>query len=549
MARVKQQSLGKGFTILSISNISVKVLSLIFIPIIRQLMGSSTNYGINSVTAEVFALAYVITTAGIPVAIAKLVSELLSNKDERGAERAFKLARTVMFGIGLVVAVLMAVLAKPIANAMGSPKSWAGILFIAPTILVCSILSSYKGYFQGHKNMNPTAICQVIDQISNMVVSIIMVAILIKVDIVWAVAGYSIGTVAGASVSLAYMVWKRNKSLAGEKYLRDDNVESGTVEDVMLPATEVRKKKLDTMALLKKIFYYSIPIVINTAIQYAGDLIDTSMILKRLQVAGLSLDTALGWKGDLYSTRQLLNVPTSIISAMCVSILPAMAALHVQKKIQEKSDKANEGHRLCYIIAVPMMAAFGVFSQPIFKLLGYGPNNILLSALCFSIILQGTVHLQSSILQSVNKLFTSTLFLLAGGVTKIVLSYILIAIPGIEIYGSVISTYASFLVPFLLNLWVLNKKEKLKISVIGNIWRPCLASVFMVMIGFPIYWLLHKISEGYFMTLVAFVITAVVCVAVYFVAMIMIGGLTKEIVTDIAPKLGKFWPNKIKRIL
>ena len=549
MARVKQQSLGKGFTILSISNISVKVLSLIFIPIIRQLMGSSTNYGINSVTAEVFALAYVITTAGIPVAIAKLVSELLSNKDERGAERAFKLARTVMFGIGLVVAVLMAVLAKPIANAMGSPKSWAGILFIAPTILVCSILSSYKGYFQGHKNMNPTAICQVIDQISNMVVSIIMVAILIKVDIVWAVAGYSIGTVAGASVSLAYMVWKRNKSLAGEKYLRDDNVESGTVEDVMLPATEVRKKKLDTMALLKKIFYYSIPIVINTAIQSAGDLIDTSMILKRLQVAGLSLDTALGWKGDLYSTRQLLNVPTSIISAMCVSILPAMAALHVQKKIQEKSDKANEGHRLCYIIAVPMMAAFGVFSQPIFKLLGYGPNNILLSALCFSIILQGTVHLQSSILQSVNKLFTSTLFLLAGGVTKIVLSYILIAIPGIEIYGSVISTYASFLVPFLLNLWVLNKKEKLKISVIGNIWRPCLASVFMVMIGFPIYWLLHKISEGYFMTLVAFVITAVVCVAVYFVAMIMIGGLTKEIVTDIAPKLGKFWPNKIKRIL
>lgn len=549
MARVKQQSLGKGFTILSISNISVKVLSLIFIPIIRQLMGSSTNYGINSVTAEVFALAYVITTAGIPVAIAKLVSELLSNKDERGAERAFKLARTVMFGIGLVVAVLMVVLAKPIANAMGSPKSWAGILFIAPTILVCSILSSYKGYFQGHKNMNPTAICQVIDQLSNMVVSIIMVAILIKVDIVWAVAGYSIGTVAGASVSLAYMVWKRNKSLAGEKYLHDDNVESGTVEDVMSPATEVRKKKLDTMALLKKIFYYSIPIVINTAIQYAGDLIDTSMILKRLQVAGLSLDTALGWKGDLYSTRQLLNVPTSIISAMCVSILPAMAALHVQKKIQEKSDKANEGHRLCYIIAVPMMAAFGVFSQPIFKLLGYGPNNILLSALCFSIILQGTVHLQSSILQSVNKLFTSTLFLLAGGVTKIVLSYILIAIPGIEIYGSVISTYASFLVPFLLNLWVLNKKEKLKISVIGNIWRPCLASVFMVMIGFPIYWLLHKISEGYFMTLVAFVITAVVCVAVYFVAMIMIGGLTKEIVTDIAPKLGKFWPNKIKRIL
>ena len=549
MPRVKQQSLGKGFTILSISNISVKVLSLIFVPIIRHLMGSSTNYGINSVAAEVFALAYVITTAGIPVAIAKLVSELLSGKKERAAERAFKLARAVMFSIGLVIAVTMAVLAKPIANAMGSPKSWAGILFIAPTILVCSILSSYKGYFQGHKNMNPTAICQVIDQVTNMVVSVIMVAILIRFDVVWAVAGYSIGTVAGASASLAYMIVKRNKSLAGEKYLHDDKIESGTVEDVMSTKSEVKQRSVSTKDLLKRIFYYSIPITINTAIQYAGDLIDTSMIIKRLQVAGLTDAVALGWKGDLYSTRQLLNVPTSIISAMCVSILPAMAALHVQKKMQEKSERANEGYRLCYIIAVPMMAAFGVFSQPIFKLLGYGEHNILLSALCFSIILQGTVHLQSSILQSVNRLFTSTLFLLAGGITKIVLSYILIAIPGVEIYGSVISTYASFLVPFLLNHWVLNKKEKLKISVVKNIWRPCLASIFMVMIGFPLYLLMHKISESYFMTLVAFIITAVVCVAVYFVAMIMVGGLTKEIVEDISPSLARFWPKKIKRIL
>ena len=71
----------------------------------------------------------------------------------------------------------------------------------------------------------------------------------------------------------------------------------------------------------------------------------------------------------------------------------------------------------------------------------------------------------------------------------------------------------------------------------------------MVMIGFPLYLLMHKISESYFMTLIAFIITAVVCVAVYFVAMIMVGGLTKEIVEDISPSLARFWPKKIKRIL
>ena len=197
-----------------------------------------------------------------------------------------------------------------------------------------------------------------------------------------------------------------------------------------------------------------------------------------------------------------------------------------------------------------MTAGFAVFAQAIFTLLGYGDNYNILMALSFSVILQGTVHLQSSILQSINRLFTSTMFLLTGAVLKVILSYTLSAIPELNIYGAVISTYVSFLVPFILNQWVLNRKEAMNISVLGNLWKPCLSSVFMVIVGFPLYQILINLlpSGSYFSTLVSFFITVVVCVIVYAYVLMKIGGLTQEDVKEISPALARRWPKKLRRI-
>ena len=189
-----------------------------------------------------------------------------------------------------------------------------------------------------------------------------------------------------------------------------------------------------------------------------------------------------------------------------------------------------------------------------FTLLGYGDNYNILMALSFSVILQGTVHLQSSILQSVNRLFTSTMFLLVGAVLRVGISYVLAAIPSINVYGAVISTYVSYAVPFLLNQWALNKKERMRISVVGNLWRPCLASVFMVMVGFPVYYGLSAligmlISNVWVCTLFAFAITAALCVLVYGYVMSKVGGITREDVQGISPALARRWPKKIRRVL
>lgn len=553
----KQQSIGKGFVVLSVSNILVKVISLFFVPIMRMLLGGAAGYAIFGASNEVFAFVYVLATAGLPVAISKLITELTAKNDPRAAERAFKLARSILFMIGLTLAILLAVFAKPIAGWMNAEESWAGILCISPTVLICSMLSSYKGYFQGKKNMTPTAVSQVVEQLVHVVVSVVMVLLLRPLGIVWAVAGASTGTAVGAFIALLLMYRESRKEKNQEYRQRLSVLRTGgrdALEEVLSPeAGNGDVKRVTTKDLLRKIVFYSIPITLNAGIQYGGNMIDASILLGRLEAAGFTQNISRSLYGDLLATRQLMNVPTSIISSLCVSVLPTLAALYALNDHRQITEKTNYGFRLCYMVAVPMVAAFAIFAQPIYTLLGYGANYNILMALSFSVLLQGTVHLQSSILQSVNRLFTATGFLGISVVLKAALNYILVGIPGLNVYGAVISTYVSYIIPFFLNQYVLNKKMRMRISVLDNLWRPCLASAFMIMLGMPAYFgLYHILAMGlpvYAATLAAFLVTAVLCVAVYAYVLAKIGGVTQFDLKNISPGLGRRWPKNFRRIL
>lgn len=553
----KQQSIGKGFVILSMSSIIVKVISLFFVPIMRALLGGAAGYAIFGASNEVFAFVYVLATAGLPVAISKLITELTAKNDPRAAERAFKMARAILFVIGLTLAVLLAVFSKPIARWMNAEESWAGILCIAPTILICAMLSAYRGYSQGKKNMTPTAISQIAEQVVHVIVSVVMVLLLRPMGIVWAVAGASLGTVAGALVALV-IVYRGHVMEERREYRRRlDVLRTGgrdALEAVMSPPSKDGKpsKRTTTKEIFRKIIFYSIPITLNAGIQYGGNMIDASILLGRLEHGGFAQEVSRSLYGDLLATRQLLNVPISIISALCVSVLPTLAALYAVKDRRQTSEKANYGFRLCYMVSVPMVAAFAIFAQPVYTLLGYGVNYNLLMALSFSVLLQGTVHLQSSILQSVNRLFTATGFLGISVILKAVLNYILVGIPSLNVYGAIISTYVSYIIPFFLNQYVLNQKLRMHISILGNLWRPSLAASFMVMLGMPAYFgLYHVMSLAlpvYAATLCAFLVTVIISVGIYAYVLAKIGGITQYDLKNISPALGRRWPKKLRRI-
>jgi len=516
----REQSIGKGFVILSAANIAVKVMSLLFVPLMRNLLGDNdAGYSVYSSAYEVFAFIYVLTTAGFPTAISKLVTELTSTGNRKQATQAFKMARTFMVMIGLALSVVMIVFAKPIARLMSNEESWLGIATLAPTVLICSLLSAYRGYLQGLKNMTPTAVSQVAEQLVHVIVSVVLVFALRSKGIVWAVAGATIGTTIGAAVALLIVI----------KYYRETRQD----QKILSAGQDLRNvKSLKDIELVKLLVYYSLPITINSAIQNGGNVIDNALIKGRLLVAGFSEYESKNLHGMMGITRSLINVPAALITALCISLLPVMAGLYAQKKYDEAQQKADYAIKLCYIVAIPMSVAMFVFAKPLYTMLFFGSGYRLLSLMAFSVILMGIVHLQSSIMQSVNELVSAAVNMFIGVAVKAVLNFILISIPSINIFGAVAATYISYIIPLILNHRCLVKKRGIKLKLVSGAMLPFLCSGFMLIAAVPVYfvvyWLFGMFVSIYFTETIALIFAAIAGVVVYAFTMKKTGGMDSE---------------------
>lgn len=523
---IKEQSMGRGFVVLSVSNILVKSLSLIFVPVVIMLLGGSENYSIYYSANQVFSFIYVLTTAGLPVAISKLVTELTSTENRAQAKQAFIMCRRIMLVIGTIFGLLMMIYAKPIARFMNNEDCWLGVMFLGPTVLACSLLSAYRGYLQGMKNMTPTALSQVVEQIVHVIVALIMILVLRGKGIVWAVAGGSIGTLVGAIVALLivykyYLAYKNSE----DRYLMTHN--------------EIPSNKMPTNQLLLRILFYSLPITINSGIQYGGNMIDTSVLKGRLIVAGFTDVDARSLHGMMGATRQVLNVPNALVSSLCISLLPVIAGLYAMKKMDEAKDKANYAFKLCYILAIPISIAMCVFAEPIYTILGLGDGYKLLCYMAFSVLFLAIVHLQSSVMQSVNQLFTATFFMGVGVAVKLILNYILIAIPEINIYGAILATYISYLIPMFLNHIFMIKKRNIKINHATLVLKPVLSSGIMIAGASLIYllfdFLCGKVFNNYVTSLISLVFAAITGVVIYFFVLYKLNGIDEEDISIVFP--------------
>ena len=176
---MKKQSTTKGFAILSAAGMFVKVLSLLYIGYLQRII-TKGGYGYYSAAYQIYVFIYVLTNAGIPVAISKMISEFTAVKNYKDAVKSFKIARLLLLCLGMVMTLLLLLFAKPLTKLMDYEKSYLAVLALAPAILLTSIASAYRGYFQGRGNMTPTAISQVIEQVINIVFTLILAAFFMK---------------------------------------------------------------------------------------------------------------------------------------------------------------------------------------------------------------------------------------------------------------------------------------------------------------------------------------------------------------------------------
>ena len=308
---VNKQSTTKGFAILSSAGFMVKLISLLYVPFLIKILGDE-GYGIYARAYPIFVYIYVLTNAGIPVAISKMVSELIAVGNYKDAMKTFKIARFLLLILGMIMSLLMLIFAGTLANITNSSTAKLAIMALAPTILISSVLSAYRGFFQGRGNMTPTAVSQVLEQIANTIFSLVFAAFFINYGLASGAAGGTIGTSLGALAAVIYMIYayEKNKVFRVPKGYNALNI-----------------KRLTNKKLVKRLLSYAIPMTVCVGLQQSGLLIDLWLVKLRMADAGLIKSQVTILWGVLTQYTTLIGVPIAIISSLAITILPSISSL------------------------------------------------------------------------------------------------------------------------------------------------------------------------------------------------------------------------------
>ena len=194
-----------GAAILSVAGIIVKILGAIFRIPLTNIIGSE-GMGIYQLAYPMYSFLLVISSAGFPVAISRLVARAVNTGDYRLANRTFRLSKVLMFALGFAAMAILAIFSGLIAQKQGNADSKYVLLAIAPAILFVSVLSAYRGYFQGMQNMIPTAVSQIIEQFIKLIAGLGFALYFVRFGKLWGAVGAVAGVMLSELVALIYIV-------------------------------------------------------------------------------------------------------------------------------------------------------------------------------------------------------------------------------------------------------------------------------------------------------------------------------------------------------
>lgn len=516
---MSKQSLIKGTTILAVAGIVVKLLGAVFrLPLVNWI--GDTGMANYSPAYYIYAFLVILATSGLPVAISKMVSESIAIGNHYQAHRVFKLSTSLMFGMGLVFFIILFFFAPQIANLMNNPDAALGMRVIAPSLLLVPIMAAFRGYFQGMQNMKPTAISQVVEQFFRVFLGLGAAYVLFFVvgdDFIEGVdkyvrgaAGANFGATAGSIGGLLIILFIYGLARKGILKRAKRTAKMGCASN---------------KRILKRVLVIAVPITIGAAIMPILNLVDSALVMNRLtDAAGFSHDAAQSLYGQLSGfVSSLINIPQVLTQSVAVSLVPIIAASNRTGEVKQLHDNVNLGIRMSVIIGYPCAIGLMVLAEPILLLLY--PNQAesasnaasILMIMAFGLIFLSITQTLTGVLQGVDKQMIPVKNLMIGMVFKIVLTWILVGIPSINVNGAAVGTVVAYLVAITLNLRAVKKYTGIRINNSLTFVRPLISSVVMGVIVFLAYKLFMLAGHNSIATLLSVAVGGIVYVIMIFI--------------------------------
>ena len=533
---IKKQTFLQGTAVLAMATVLVKLMGFLFKVPLNNIIGED-GFGYFNTAYDVYNVLLMISTTGLPVAMSRMISQAQTLGNHAQIKRIYRTSLYVFLTIGMVGSLGMLFFCRQLSVMVTTNEnSWAAIDALAPCVLLICLVSAYRGFFQGQSNMTPTSVSQIFEAVTRLVVGLGLAWLVMKLtgeaavraqgivlasgetaqdygDITLAAGGAILGVTLGSLISVVYLHHKFRQS---NQIL---SLGGGTAKS--------------TRSTMKELLSIAVPITLGSAGLQIINLFDTMIYMRRLtgalQWTEKMADSA---KGVYNFCQTVFALPCSFIPTITIAVIPAITASLTRKDLAEAKATSESSVRTMALIAMPCAAGLFVMAEPVIRLLcsTYTEDKIQLAAtmlaiLGLTVIFNSLVLLLNAIMQAHGDVVTPVVNMLIGGIIKIIVNYILVGQPNLNIVGAPIGTFICYISITALDLIAMKRHISARPAIFKNIIRPGLASAIMGAATFMVYRVLSNAISSWKL---ACLLSLAFAVVLYAVLVVFLRCLTYE---------------------
>ena len=563
----KQSTFFGGAAILAVGILVVKLIGMFYkIPLVN-IIGQQGTADFNN-AYNIYAVLLTVSTAGLPVAVSKLVSEANALKRYNQVRSIFRLALGLFLLLGVLSFGVMYFRADWLAGLMNDSKAAMGIRALAPAVVCVGCLAAFRGYSQGHSNMAPTSISQIIEALCKLVIGLALAYWLVQqgqpseVAAAGAIMGVTVGTV----VAMVYMVFhylftSRYKPTSTDRpdssgaILRDilriavpitlssSMVGIVTVIDSALVQGQLQRVLLEnTQSWALYANFVDIPTLENAmngwlATLNSGEAVNMASleyhVAQGSQTALVLQETLESFSRTLYGNYggalNIYNLPSSLMAAITASVIPAVSAALARRDRNGAGQITGSALRVTALLAFPMGVGLFALGTPIIKLLFSNLNSALagqlLSTLGLATVSVCLMMVCNSVLQAHGFVNLPVVVMVLGGIVKIFVNYNVVAMPQIGLYGVPFGNVLCFTLCLVLDLAIIARVIRGRPGYSSIFLKPLVASALMGAGAWGVYGLVYRFTQS---NTLGVLVAIGVAVVIYGVLVVVLKAISRQ---------------------
>lgn len=493
--RTAEEKMNAGSAWMSAASILSRVLGVIYIIPWMAWMGepqvANEANALFNIGYKWYAIFIAIAIAGVPGAISKQIANYNARGEYWTARRLFKSGLILMAISGVVSAALLWILAPQLASntpARSLDYAVTVIRSLVPALAIIPILSILRGFFQGHQDMKPSAISQILEQLFRviyMLVAVYIIRMTLNGSMVNAVAQSTFAAFIGAVVAIGSL---------GYYFIKNRS-------EYQIPANHVDTISVSTWSLLKEIIKVAIPFIIAGAAIEVSQLIDTNTFIPIMERVSDLSHSALINEYAVFSANanKLVTVVISLAIAISSVSIPVLSSTYtnelthqVRKSRQEWPETialVTHNIQLFAIVMLPSALGMAAVARPLYTMIyPYDPSGTwFLQLSSIMAIAMGLFNVLVNNMQAMDYQKDAILGMVIGMVAKLALQYPLLALFGTS--GAMISSIIGF---GLMSVYYLIRIRVILNFPYGQLLQKLrtiiLSAIIMAVVAYIAYW-------------------------------------------------------------